>query len=98
MANARAFLVEPRILLLDEPTSAMDHNAEAKYIATVAGYARGRTMVLVTHKPSMLALVSRIIVIDSGRVVMDGPRDDVLRQLTRPAGPAPSPAAPPARA
>ena len=97
VANARAFLVEPRILLLDEPTSAMDHNAEAKYIATVAGYARGRTMVLVTHKPSMLALVSRIIVIDSGRVVMDGPRDDVLRQLTRPAGPAPSPAAPLAR-
>jgi ATP-binding cassette subfamily C protein LapB len=43
-------------------------------------------MVLVTHKPSMLALVSRIIVIDGGRVVMDGPRDDVLRQLTRPVG------------
>ena len=85
VANARAFLVEPRILLLDEPTSAMDHNAEANYIATVASYAQGRTMVLVTHKPSMLALVTRIIVIDSGRVVMDGPRDDVLRQLTRPA-------------
>ena len=90
VANARAFLVEPRILLLDEPTSAMDHNAEAKYIATVANYARGRTMIVVTHKPSMLAMVSRIIVIDSGHVVMDGPRDDVLRQLTRPAGPAPA--------
>ena len=86
VANARAFLVEPRMLLLDEPTSAMDHNAETRYIATVGAYARGRTMVLVTHKPSMLALVSRIIVIDGGRVVMDGPRDDVLRQLTRPAG------------
>ncbi len=96
VANARAFLVEPRILLLDEPTSAMDHNAESKYIATVGNYAQGRTMIVVTHKPSMLAMVSRIIVIDSGRVVMDGPRDDVLRQLTRPAGP--PPAAVPARA
>lgn len=90
VANARAFLVEPRMLLLDEPTSAMDHNAEAKYIASVGAYAQGRTMVLVTHKPSMLALVSRIIVIDAGRVVMDGPRDDVLRQLTRPAGQPPN--------
>ena len=95
VANARAFLVEPRILLLDEPTSAMDHNAESKYIATVAAYARGRTMVLVTHKPTMLALVSRILVVDGGKVVMDGPRDEVLRQLTRPLGP-PTPAATPA--
>jgi len=84
------------MLLLDEPTSAMDHNAESRYIAAVGAYARGRTMVLVTHKPSMLALVSRIIVIDGGRVVMDGPRDDVLRQLTRPAGqPAVAAVAPP---
>ncbi len=97
VANARAFLVDPRILLLDEPTSAMDHNAEVRYIATVGAYAQGRTMVLVTHKPSMLAMVSRVIVIDAGRVVMDGPRDEVLRQLTRPAGQPPVATATPMR-
>lgn len=84
VANARAFLVQPKILLLDEPTSAMDNSAETRYIASLADFAKGRTLVLVTHKPTMLSLVSRVIVIDGGRVVMDGPRDDVIRQLTRP--------------
>ena len=85
VASARACLVEPAILLLDEPTSAMDHATEQRYIARMAEFARGRTLVLVTHKPSMLQLVSRIIIIDRGRVITDGPRDDVLRQLTQPA-------------
>ncbi len=85
VANARAFLLEPRVLLLDEPTSAMDNNAEARFMHNVGAFAQGRTLLLVTHKPSMLAMVSRIIVLDNGRSVMDGPRDDVLRQLTRPA-------------
>lgn len=89
VANARAFLVQPKILLLDEPTSAMDNSAEARYIANLADFANGRTLVLVTHKPTMLSLVSRVIVIDGGRVVMDGPRDDVIRQLTRSVEPSP---------
>lgn len=84
VANARACLVEPAILLLDEPTSAMDHTTEQRYIGRMAEFSRGRTLVLVTHKPSMLQLVSRIIIVDGGRVVADGPRDDVLRQLTQP--------------
>lgn len=83
VANARAFLLNPRILLLDEPTSAMDNSAEVRYIQAVNEYARGRTLVLVTHKPTMLSLVTRVIVVDGGKVVMDGPRDDVIRQLTR---------------
>ena len=60
----------------------MDHSAEKHMITQVMDYCRDRTLILVTHKPSMLNLVSRIIVLDAGRVVMDGPRDDVLKQLT----------------
>ncbi len=82
VANARAFLLEPEILLLDEPTSAMDHSAEQHMITQVMHYCRDRTLILVTHKPSMLNLVSRIIVVDAGRVLMDGPREDVLQRLT----------------
>lgn len=85
VANARAFLLEPRVLLLDEPTSAMDHNSEQRFLKHLAEFAVGRTLLLVTHKPSMLALVTRILVIDGGKVLVDGPRDEVLRQLSRPA-------------
>ena len=58
----------------------------AKSIRAGLEWAQGRTLVLVTHKPSMLSLVGRIIVVDGGKVVMDGPRDEVLRALSRPAG------------
>jgi ATP-binding cassette subfamily C protein LapB len=85
VANARAFLLEPSILLLDEPTSALDHSAEQRFITRLAEFAKTRTLILVTHKPTMLSLVSRILVLDNGRVVMDGPRDEVLRHLSRPA-------------
>lgn len=84
VAIARALLLEPRVLLLDEPTSAMDHTTEQRFLTELARYAQGRTLLLVTHKPSMLVLVKRILVVDGGRVVMDGPRDEVLRALTRP--------------
>lgn len=82
---ARALLLEPPILLLDEPSSAMDHNSEARFIRDLGDFVRDRTLVLVTHKPVMLNLVTRIIVIEAGKVALDGPRDDILRQLARPA-------------
>ncbi len=83
VANARAFLLRPRVLMLDEPTSAMDHTSESGYIQRLAQFCTGRTLLLVTHKPTMLNLVQRIIVLEAGRVALDGPRDEVLRQLTR---------------
>lgn len=84
VANARAFLLKPRILLLDEPTSAMDNSAESHFISEVGKYVTGRTLILVTHKPTMLNLVERVVVLDAGRVVMDGPRNEVLSKLARP--------------
>lgn len=82
VANARAFLLAPAVLLLDEPTSAMDNTTEQQFIARLADFSRGRTLVLVTHKPTLLSLVGRIIVLEGGRLVMDGPRDEVLKRLT----------------
>lgn len=84
VAISRALIKKPRILLLDEPTSAMDHSAEQSFITNVGAYAENKTLVLVTHKPTLLNLVSRLIVVDRGKVIMDGPRDDVLKRLMQP--------------
>jgi ATP-binding cassette subfamily C protein LapB len=78
---ARAVLHNAPILLLDEPTSAMDFSAEAQVVARLGAFAQGRTVVLVTHRTPLLALVQRTVVIDQGRVVADGPRDEVLASL-----------------
>lgn len=78
---ARAVLHQAPILLLDEPTSAMDFSTEAQVTRKVAEFAQDRTVVLVTHRTSMLALVERVIVVDGGRIVADGPRDRILEAL-----------------
>ncbi|MFM2347696.1 MAG: hypothetical protein RL654_2449 [Pseudomonadota bacterium] len=78
---ARAVLHNAPLLLLDEPTSAMDFSTEAQVTKRVTEFAQGRTVVLVTHRTSMLALVDRVIVVDQGRIVADGPRDRILEAL-----------------
>ena len=79
---ARAVLHNSPILLLDEPTSAMDFSTEGQITAKVSAFAQNKTVVLVTHRTSMLAMVSRVIVIDGGRVVADGPRERIMEALT----------------
>ncbi len=81
VAIARALLKAAPILLFDEPTSAMDHSTEQAVIAGLRDFSQDRTLVLVTHKPTLLNLVDRIIVMEAGRVAMDGPREQVLKQL-----------------
>jgi ATP-binding cassette subfamily C protein LapB len=81
IAVARALLLDPPILLLDEPTSAMDNGAENRLKQRLAQVIAGRTLVLVTHRASLLSLVNRLVVLDGGRVVADGPKDDVLKAL-----------------
>ncbi|WGF87328.1 type I secretion system permease/ATPase [Marinivivus vitaminiproducens] len=81
VALARALVSEPPILVLDEPTSAMDNGAEARLKLRLEALLPGRTLMLVTHRASLLTLVDRVIVLDGGKVVADGPRDDVLRSL-----------------
>lgn len=78
---ARALAGRPPILLFDEPTSAMDAASEAELIVRLQEELKGRTLVLVTHRPSLLKLVNRIAIVEGGRIVRDGPRDEVLRNL-----------------
>ena len=83
VANARALLSVPRVLVMDEPTSAMDAATEQAYVNALLQFLAGRTLMLVTHKPSLLTLVDRLIVLDYGRVVADGPKDKVLQALSQ---------------
>ena len=84
IAIARALAGSPPLLVFDEPSSAMDSQTETALIQRLQEELKGRTLILITHRPPLLALVSRILLIDKGRVVADGPRDEVLKQLTRP--------------
>ena len=79
IALARALIDAPPILLLDEPTSAMDVQTEAAVIARMRAELADTTLIVITHKPSLLDLVDRVIVIDAGAVVLDGPKS-LLRQ------------------
>jgi ATP-binding cassette, subfamily C, bacterial LapB len=78
IALARALLHEPTVLLLDEPTNAMDNLSELALRRSLESNLGGRTLLLVTHRTSLLALVDRLIVLDKGRVVADGPKQAVL--------------------
>ncbi len=80
VAIARALFMRPRLLLLDEPSSMVDPATEQRLIARLRGLEK-TTIVLVTHRMAMLALVDRLVVMDRGRVVMQGPREEVLRAL-----------------
>jgi ABC-type bacteriocin/lantibiotic exporter with double-glycine peptidase domain len=88
VALARALIARPKLMLMDEPTSAMDTQTEAAFITHLNEATQGTTLVVVTHRPSLLQLVDRIIVIDGGRVVTDGPKEEVLAALRGPSGPA----------
>ncbi|MCE4536488.1 type I secretion system permease/ATPase [Pelomonas sp. P7] len=89
VALARALVTKPQILLMDEPTSSMDAQSEMAFLRQLRDAAGSATLVVVTHRPAVLELVQRIVVVDGGRVVMDGPRDQVLAALSgvRPAAP-----------
>ena len=77
---ARLLIRQPNILLLDEPTAAIDDIAEKQLIDHLKGWLGHRTLVVATHRRAVLELVDRIIVMNEGKVVMDGPRDQVLNQ------------------
>lgn len=78
---ARAFINKPAILLLDEPTSAMDHSGEDAIKMRLAENSQDKTLLLISHRSSLYALVNRIIVIDSGRIVADGAKEQVTDAL-----------------
>ena len=78
----RVVLREPSIWLLDEPTSNVDKATEQRIIQMLAETLKPTdTLILVTHKPELLVLVQRLLIVAQGQVALDGPRDDVLRRL-----------------
>ena len=81
VALARALVTAPQVLLMDEPTSSMDAQSEILFLQRLQAAAGQRTLVMVTHRPAVLALVDRLIVVDGGKVVMDGPKAQVLAAL-----------------
>ncbi len=84
IAIARALAGSPPILIFDEPSSAMDAQSETALLKRLQAETKGKTLILVTHRPQLLQLVQRIIVLDKGKVVTDGPREEVLKQISRP--------------
>src|SRR5690554_1942976 len=83
VALARALLLDPPVLLLDEPTSAMDNTGEAQLKQRLAGIIADKTLLLVTHRASMLSLVDRLIILDRGRIIADGPKELVMEALRK---------------
>jgi ATP-binding cassette subfamily C protein LapB len=81
VALARALITRPKILLMDEPTSAMDMQTEALFTKRLEAIVQGRTVIIVTHRPSLLSVVDRVIVMDQQRMVADGPKDRILAML-----------------
>ncbi len=81
VAIARAAINDPPMLLLDEPTASMDHSSEEEVKRRLRGFAAGKTMIVITHRTSLLDLADRIIVVDGGRIVADGPKAQVVEAL-----------------
>jgi ATP-binding cassette, subfamily C, bacterial LapB len=81
---ARAIAGRPDVVVMDEPSSAMDAQTEGALIQRLIEELSGRTVLLITHRPPLLAIATRVILIEGGRVAADGPRDKILQQLTRP--------------
>lgn len=88
VALARCLITRPQLLLMDEPTSSMDAQAEVSFIRHLKTALKDQTLVVVTHRPALLDVVDRIIVVDNGRVVADGPKAQVLAALA--GGPLPA--------
>ncbi|MBI2318089.1 MAG: ATP-binding cassette domain-containing protein, partial [Betaproteobacteria bacterium] len=79
----RTLLANPSVMLLDEPTASMDAITEAAVVASIKGaVAAGRTLLVATHKSALLPLLDRLLVMQGGRVIADGPRDLVLAKLS----------------
>jgi ATP-binding cassette subfamily C protein LapB len=79
---ARALLTEPDIMILDEPTNSMDGQTEEAFKQRMKNIIKDKTLILVTHRPSVLSLVDRLIVMDDGKIIADGPKDEVMQALS----------------
>jgi ATP-binding cassette subfamily C protein LapB len=79
---ARALITEPNIMILDEPTNSMDGQTEEIFKRRMKDIVKDKTLILVTHRPSVLSLVDRLIVMDDGKIIADGAKEEVLQALS----------------
>ena len=84
IALARALAGRPGLLIFDEPTSGMDNQSENGLIDRLNDEVKGKTLLVITHRMSLLRLVDRVVIIGDGKVAADGKRDEILRAITRP--------------
>ena len=80
---SRTLLADAPIMLLDEPTSALDSGSEQRAVNELDERTKGKTVIFVTHRGALLQLADRIVVMDSGKIVADGPRDELLKALNK---------------
>ncbi|MEL6597635.1 MAG: ATP-binding cassette domain-containing protein, partial [Pseudomonadota bacterium] len=80
---ARLWLQDPRICLLDEPTAALDQTLEATLVSRLETWLQGRTVIIATHRVPILALTERTLIMQNGRMAIDGPREQVMAHLRK---------------
>ena len=83
MAFARAFLADPRVLILDEATSSLDLPSERLVQRALRTLLRGRTAIIIAHRLSTVEIADRVLVIDAGRIVEDGEPEELRRRAGR---------------
>lgn len=81
LAIARALVHKPKILLMDEPTANMDPQSEHLFLTKLNSYLTDETLILITHRLNVLALVNRVVIMEFGQILLDGPKNDVLKKL-----------------
>lgn len=83
---SRLIIRQPQIVLLDEPTASLDEATERQLIQNLDRWAAHRTLIIATHRMSVLSLVNRIIVVDNGRIIVDDSKDNAIARLSKPKG------------
>ncbi len=79
---ARAMIRDPQVLVFDEPTTGMDNALEARVKKSLIEFIKTKTFIMITHRTSLLPLVNRLILVDRGKIVADGPRDEIIKKLS----------------
>lgn len=88
---ARIWLQDPRVVLLDEPTAALDQTLEATIVSRLGHWLANRTAIIATHRVPILALTDRVLILQNGKLTVDGPREAVLAHLMNGKGKQPGP-------
>jgi len=78
---ARAMITNPKILLMDEPTNHMDIQSEVNFVEQIKEFSTGKTLILITHRQNLMQCVDRLVLIEGGKILADGPRDEIIAAL-----------------